>query len=62
MTDIYCGIGKVPTGLRRGTMKECATKGQIRYYGVKKIDGRLLEWIQTFDKRKATRSDILVEF
>jgi hypothetical protein len=42
MTDIYCGIGKVPKGQKLGTMKECAEKKQIRYYGLKKVDSRII--------------------
>ena len=38
MSDPYCGIGDMPKGYRRGSMKECAERGQIRYYGIKKID------------------------
>lgn len=43
MTDIYCGISKIPKGSRRGNMRECAEKGQIRYYGLRKIDDRTLK-------------------
>ena len=42
MSDIFCGIGKMPKKSRRGTMRECAEKGQIRYYGIKKIDAKTL--------------------
>ena len=42
MTDIYCGISAVPAKSRLGTMKECAAKKQIRYYGIKKIDPKVL--------------------
>ena len=42
MADIFCGIGKMPKKSRRGTMRECAEKGQIRYYGIKKIDAKSL--------------------
>lgn len=41
--DIYCGIGPVTKGRRTGTMKECAEKKQIRQYGLKKIDPKLLK-------------------
>ena len=41
MSKIYCGIGKVPKGSKRGSMKECVESGQIRYYGIKKIDPKL---------------------
>ena len=35
---IYCGMCKVPKGHRLGTAKECLDKGQVRYYGIEKID------------------------
>jgi len=34
----YCGMDAPPSGKRRGTLKECAERKQIRYYGVEKID------------------------
>ncbi len=43
MSDIYCGIKKMRKGSRRGSMRECAEKGEVRYYGVKKIDSKILE-------------------
>ena len=43
MSEIFCGIGKVPAKSRLGSMKECAEKKQIRYYGVKKVDPKILE-------------------
>lgn len=39
----YCSIGKVPKGQKLGSMKECLDKNQVRYWGVKKIDPKLLE-------------------
>lgn len=41
--DIYCGSGKIPAGKREGTMKECLKKNQVRLWGVKKIDKKVLE-------------------
>lgn len=41
--NIYCGIGKVPTDKIRGTAKECIVTNQVRYYGIKKIDIKLIE-------------------
>ena len=41
MTDkknIYCGIGKVPKNMRLGSKKESMEMGQVRYYGLRKID------------------------
>ena len=43
MSKIFCGAGQVPKGKHRGTMRECAQRNQIRYWGVKKIDPRILE-------------------
>ena len=43
MTKAFCGVGKVPKGKKLGSMKECADAGQVRYYGLKKIDKKLVE-------------------
>ncbi len=43
MTDAYCGIKKIPKNKKRGSMKECAEKGQVYYWGLNKIDSRTLE-------------------
>ena len=43
MSDIYCGIGKIPAGKRRGTAKECLNASQVRYYGLEQIAKELLE-------------------
>ncbi|ACF16996.1 V12 [Sputnik virophage] len=43
MSNMYCGIGKVPKGKERGTPEHCFQSNQIRYYGIKKIDKSLLE-------------------
>jgi hypothetical protein len=37
----YCGVKKVPKGRKLGNMKECADRGAISYYGIKKIDPKL---------------------
>lgn len=42
MSDIYCGIGKVPKNKVMGTANECINNGQIRYWGIEKIDKKLL--------------------
>ena len=39
----YCGIGPVPKGRTRGNMIECAKNNQIRYYGYKKVDAKVME-------------------
>ena len=40
---IYCGVADVPKGSKLGSMVECAKKNQVRYWGVKKIDPKILE-------------------
>ena len=42
MSKIYCGVGKIPKGHKLGSMKQCVDKNQIRYWGIKKIDPKLL--------------------
>ena len=42
MSKVYCGIGKIPKNQRKGTMKECAEKKQVRLYGLYKIDPQLV--------------------
>ena len=38
MSNIYCGAKDVPKNKKRGGMKECSDKRQIRYWGIKKAD------------------------
>jgi len=59
MSKINCGINDLKKGERRGTMKECADKGQIRYYGLKKIDKRTLEKSTSDKKSKLSRGALL---
>lgn len=54
MTDkIHCGIGPIPKNHRLGTMQECLEKNQVRYYGIKKIDPKLLK--SHLDDKKANK-------
>jgi tRNA nucleotidyltransferase/poly(A) polymerase len=59
MSKAYCGIGNVPKGQKRGSMKECATSGQVRYYGLKKIDSKLVEFAKQSKKGSAKRNTII---
>ena len=44
MSKPYCGVSeKVPKGFHRATMQECIDNKQVRYYGLHKIDKKLLE-------------------
>lgn len=43
MSNIYCGSKeKIPKGKKLGTMQECADKGQICLYGLKKVDSKIV--------------------
>lgn len=55
---IYCSIGPVPKGSKLGTMKECAEMNQIRLYGLKKADPKLIESIRKSSKRGETRDKL----
>ncbi len=55
MSDIYCGSKKdVPKGKKRGSMKQCAETGEIRYYGIKKIDQKLVDAMEENKKKNAS--------
>lgn len=43
MNNIYCGVQKVPKGKHLGTAKQCAKARQIRYYGLSKVNRKILE-------------------
>ena len=59
MSAIFCGVGKIPKKSRRGTMRECAEKKQIRYYGIKKIDAKTLELTKNKTTIPDTREGII---
>ena len=59
--EIYCGVDNPPKGSKRGSMKECAEKGQIRYYGLKKIDSRILEYTKNKTKNKHSKEDLMIK-
>lgn len=55
MTDIYCGSKKdVPKNKKRGSMKQCAELGEIRYYGIKKIDQKLVDAMEESKKQNSS--------
>lgn len=54
MPKIYCNIGDIPKGHKRGSMKECAEKKQIKYYGEKKVDRKII--ISILDKKKSKKN------
>jgi uncharacterized membrane protein len=42
MSDIFCGIGAVPSGKKLGTAQQCVNKGQVRHWGITSITGKEL--------------------
>ncbi len=58
MTEPYCGINNVPKDKHRGSMKECIEKGEVRYYGYKKIDKRLVENIKAKKFKKLHKTQL----
>lgn len=59
MSDIYCGTGKTPKGKRIGNMEECVKAGQVRRFGEKKVDHKLVEANEKAkkDRIKAKKTD-----
>jgi hypothetical protein len=55
MSKIYCDIGDVPKGSTRGSMTQCAEKGQIKYYGAKKVDKKILDSV--LDKKNSKKGN-----
>nr|XP_047140292.1 protein TonB-like [Hydra vulgaris] len=60
MVDIYCGIGKTPKSHRVGTMRECAEKGQVRLYGINKIDPKTLKLAKQKNVLPETREKLIL--
>ena len=63
MSKPYCGAGKIPKDAKRGSAKECAQKGQIRYYGLKRIDSKTLEEGKAERKKgkPETRDELMIK-
>ena len=57
--NIYCGIENLPKGKTRGSMKECIEKNQVRYWGLKKIDSKLIASMSTSKNIPSTRRKLI---
>ncbi len=58
---VYCGIEKpIPNGYRIGSMEECLNAGKVNYYGIKKIDSRLVDAKNKKKEEKKTLSQLQV--
>ncbi len=54
---IFCGITQqIPKGYRLGSMKECLEKNQVRYYGLHKIDSKL---VKSFIDNKTPKLELI---
>jgi sRNA-binding protein len=64
MSKAFCGVGSIPKGYKKGSMKECVEKGQVRLYGLYKIDPKLLEHDENDKKSKVkyyTKSELFLK-
>lgn len=58
----YCGIKEpIPKNKRRGNMKECALKNQIKYYGAQKVDKKIVELAVKKKEPKITKEKAMLE-
>ncbi len=58
---LYCGIEEpIPEGYRLGSMEECLNAGKVNYYGIKKIDSRLVDAKNKKKEEKKTLSQLQV--
>jgi peptidoglycan hydrolase CwlO-like protein len=58
---IYCGIKEpIPNGYRLGSMAECYEANKVMYYGVKKIDSRILNLNKNKTDEKSLRNEIAI--
>ncbi len=59
----YCGIkNPIPKNYRLGSMEECLNAGKVNYYGLKKIDSRLVDVQNKEIQLKATLKNTKNEF
>lgn len=61
-TKIYNGIGKLPKGKRYGTPQEALEMKQVRHYGEKKIDPKVVEKYEHKEVLPETREKLLLRF
>lgn len=62
MSKIFCDVGEVPKNKKRGSMKECAELGQIKYWGEKKADSKMISLVTDKKKKKKSLSDLNKEY
>ena len=60
MSNVYCGIKKVPKGKTMGTMKECHELGQVRHWG-KEVDADYIKQLEDIEKIKEDEKNKKIE-
>jgi len=61
MSQIYCGADKLKKNQRKGTIKECVEKKQIRLYGLKKVDEKMISYSKRKDILPDTREKLILK-
>lgn len=59
MSNIYCGSDKLPKGKKYGTARQCAEKGQIRLYGIRKVDSKTLDALKKKNVLPETKLELV---
>jgi len=60
MSNLYCGADKLPKGYKFGNMQECAERKQIRLFGLKRFDPRILKIVKKGED-PATREKLILK-
>jgi len=54
MQRVICASGKLRKNEVRGSMKECAERGKVMYWGLNKVDPKILEFAKNEKKNRMT--------
>lgn len=54
----YCGIKDVPKGRHRGNMIECIKKNQVNYFGLHKVDKKLLDKVNKMKSKSGEMTEL----
>jgi predicted nucleic acid-binding Zn-ribbon protein len=59
----HCGIGPIPKNQKLGTMQQCLAKKQVKYWGLHKVDPRMVEASKNVKKttKLVTREQIILK-
>ena len=62
MSKVFCDLGDIPKGKKRGSMKECAEIGKITYWGEKKADKKIIESVVEKKQKKNSLKKMETEY